>query len=293
MGSERVSTRRINAVLATLGLLASVGGAGVALTAEMSAEEKIEVFATLPDWSGIWLGVGTTLFDQSRGAVSPNDIAARPRNHPPYNPEWEARYQRFLESVVWAGRYVDPLTFGYLAGMPRMMAPARGIQIVVRPEQVWIIHERPDVRYVYTDGRGHPDEDFLLPSMEGHSIGHWEGDTLVIDTVAVKGGIPVDRTGMVLSGEARFIERIRQVDANTLENQITIDDPVAFTEPWVVTRRYRRLEDSEAYMANVNSLENDRNPVVDGQNTMVLGAEGFEFDPDAVYPPDIAALAAM
>ena len=277
----------------TAALLAALWWSWSAFAAEMSPEEKIDVFATLPDWSGIWLGTGTTLFDQSRGQVSPNDIAARPRNHPPFNPEWEARYQRFLEDVVWAGRYVDPLSYGYLAGMPRMMAPARGLQIVVRPEQVWIIHERPDVRYVYTDGRDHPQEDLLLPSMEGHSIGHWEGDTLVIDTVAVKGGIPVDRTGMVLSGEVRYVERIRQIDENTLENQITIEDPVALAEPWVITRRYRKLEDLEAYMANVNSLENDRNPVVDGENTMMLGAEGFEFDPDAVYPPDLAALAAM
>ena len=292
MGTERVRGL-MTVVLGTAVLLVAVVGSRVSFTAEMSSEEKIDVFATLPDWSGIWLSTGTTLLDQSRGRISPNDIAARPRNHPPFNPEWEARYQRFLEEVVWEGRYVDPLSFGFGAGMLRMMAPARGIQIVVRPEQVWIIHERPDVRYIYTDGRDHPHEDLLLPSMEGHSIGHWEGDTLVIDTVAVKGGIAVDRTGMVLSGEAHFIERIRQIDENTLENQITIEDPVAFTEPWVVTRRYRKLEDPEAYMANVNSLENDRNPVVDGQNTMVLGAEGFEFDPDAVYPPDIAALATM
>lgn len=277
----------------TAALLGALWWSWNTFAAEMSPEEKIDVFATLPDWSGIWLGTGTTLLDQSRGQVSPNDVAARPRNHPPFNPEWEVRYQRFLEDVVWAGRYVDPLSYGYLAGMPRMMAPARGLQIVVRPEQVWIIHERPDVRYVYTDGRDHPHEDLLLPSMEGHSIGHWEGATLVIDTVAVKGGIPVDRTGMVLSGAVHYVERIRQIDENTLENQITIEDPVAFTEPWVITRRYRKLEDPEAYMANVNSLENDRNPVVDGENTMILGAEGFEFDPDAVYPPDLAALATM
>ncbi len=272
-------------------LVALLWSAGT-FTAEMSPEQKIDVFATLPDWSGIWLGTGT-LFDQSRGQRSPNDPSTKPRNHPPFTTEWEARYQRFLEEVVWEGRYVDPLTFGYVAGMPRMMAPSRGLQFVVRPEQVWIIHERPDVRYIYTDGRSHPHEDLLLPTMEGHSIGHWEGDTLVIETVAIKGGIAVDRTGMVLSGEARIVERIRKLDDATMENQLTIEDPVAFTEPWVVTRRYHKLEDPEAYMANVNSLENNRNPVVDGETTMLLGAEGFEFDPDAVYPPDLAARATM
>jgi hypothetical protein len=129
--------------------------------------------------------------------------------------------------------------------------------------------------------------------MEGHSIGHWEGDTLVIDTVAVKGGIALDRTGMVFSGEAHFVERIRKINDTTLEDQITIEDPVAFTEPWVVTRRYHKLEDPEAYMANVKAVENDRNPVVDGKVTMMLGAEGFEFDPDAVYPPNVAAFGSM
>lgn len=273
-------------------LLAGLWWSWNTFAAEMSAEEKIDVFATLPDWSGIWLGTGT-LFDQSRGQRDPNDIGARPRNHPPFNPEWEARYLRFLEEVVWEGRYIDPLSFGYGLGMPRIMAPSRGLQIVVRPEQAWIIFEKPDVRYIYTDGRGHPDEDLLLPTMEGHSIGHWEGDTLVIDTVAVKGGIALDRTGMVLSGEAHFVERIRKIDDTTLEARITIDDPVAFTEPWVVTRRYHKLEVPEAYMVNVDIMENERNPVVGGKLTMSLGAEGAEFDPDAVYSPDVAAFGTM
>ncbi|HEY5623654.1 MAG TPA: hypothetical protein VIV14_07820 [Gammaproteobacteria bacterium] len=279
-------------ICAVAGVILASSWPVATFTAEMSAEEKIEVFATLPDWSGIWMGTGT-LFDQSRGQRSPNDPATRPRNHPPFNPDWEARYQRFLENVVWQGTYVDPLTFGYVAGMPRMMAPSRGLQFVVRPEQVWVIHERPDVRYIYTDGRDHPPEELRLPTMEGHSIGHWEGDTLVIETIGLKGGVPVDRTGMVLSGEHRIVERIRKIDDTTIENVITIFDPVAFTEPWVVTRRYNKLEIPDAYMANVNSLENNRNPVENGETLMLLGEEGFEFDPDAVYPPDLAARAAM
>ena len=259
---------------------------------EMSHERMIEVFSTLPDWSGIWMGTGT-LFDQSRGQRSPNNPATKPRNHPPFNAAWEARYQTFLEEVVWQGRYIDPLTFGYVAGMPRMMAPSRGLQFVVRPEQVWVIHERPDVRYIYTDGRDHPPEELSLPTMEGHSIGHWEGDTLVVDTTAIKSGIAIDRTGMVLSGEAHIVERIRKTDDRSLENQITIYDPVAFTEPWVVTRRYSKLEMTDAFMANVNSLENNRNPVVEGETFMLLGEEGFEFDPDATYTSGIADLATM
>ncbi|MEX0828458.1 MAG: hypothetical protein WD005_05850 [Haliea sp.] len=248
-------------------------------------------FAGLPDWSGIWMGTGT-LFDQSRGMRSPRADGAR--NYPPFKPEWESRYVEFLKNVVWQGKFIDPLNLGYGGGMPRIMAPSRGLQFVVRPEQVWIIHERPDVRYIYTDGRAHPSSDLLVPTFDGHAVGHWEGDTLVVETIAMTPGVPVDRTGMVLSAEARITERIRKIDDKTIENQLTIIDPLAFTEPWVVTRQYHKYEGPGAFMMNVNSLENDRNPIVDGENTIVLGVEGDYFDPyEDIYPPDIRDFARM
>src|SRR5215472_1282586 len=259
-----------------------------AQSAEQSAADRAKAFATLPDWTGIWMGVGTTLFEQKAGArVSANDPKAR--DFPPYKPDWERAYQTFLSEVVKPGKFSDPLSQGYPGGMMRMMSPARGLQFALRPEQAWIIYERPDVRYIYTDGRPFPPKDELWPTFEGYSIGHWEGDTLVVETVSIKGGIPIDRTGAALSDEAKVTERIRKLDAKTLENQITVEDPIAFTRPWKVTKRYVKRDEKYPRMENVSSLENQRNPVINGE-TKVLLSDQID-DSSSPYPPDLRPFA--
>ena len=250
--------------------------------------DKAKAFAALPDWSGIWMGVGTTLFEQKAGAASLNANNPNARDFPPYKPAWEAAYTRFLNDVVKQEKFSDPLSLGYPGGMIRMMSPARGLQFVLRPEQVWIIYERPDVRYIYTDGRPIPPKDELWPTFEGYSIGHWEGDTLVVQTVSIRGGIPIDRTGAALSDEARVVERIRKTDDKTLQSDITIEDPVAFTAPWKVTRRYTNRREQYPRMENVSSLENQRNPIVNGETKVLLAGDA---DPSSPYPPDIRPFA--
>jgi hypothetical protein len=233
------------------------------------------------------MGVGTTLFEQKAGAASLNANNPNARDFPPYKPAWEAAYAAFLNDVVKREKFSDPLSLGYPGGMIRMMSPARGLQFVLRPEQVWIIYERPDVRYIYTDGRPFPPKDELWPTFEGYSIGHWEGDTLVVETVSLRGGVPIDRTGAALSDSAHVVERIRKTDGNTLQSDITIEDPVAFTAPWKVTRRYTRRREQYPRMENVSSLENQRNPIVNGETKTILS----DFDPSSPYPPDIRPFA--
>jgi len=259
-----------------------------AQSAAPSATDKAKAFAALPDWTGVWMGVGTTLFEQKAGAASLNANNPNARDFPPYKPAWEAAYTRFLNDVVKQEKFSDPLSLGYPGGMIRMMSPARGLQFVLRPEQVWIIYERPDVRYIYTDGRPFPPKDELWPTFEGYSIGHWEGDTLVVETVSLRGGVPIDRTGAALSDEAHVVERIRKIDDKTLQTDITIEDPVAFTAPWKVTRRYVNRREQYPRMENVSSLENQRNPVVNGETKIILAGDA---DPSSPYPPDIRPFA--
>jgi len=262
--------------------------ANSARAAEPSPADKAKAFAALPDWSGVWTGIGTTLFEQKAGAAAVNANNPNARDFPPYRPEWEAAYRKFLDEVVKQEKFSDPLSLGYPGGMIRMMSPARGLQFVLRPEQVWIIYERPDVRYIYTDGRPFPPKDELWPTFEGYSIGHWEGDTLVIETVSLRGGIPIDRTGAALSDAAHVLERIRKTDDHTLQSDITIEDPVALTGPWKVTRRYRRRPEQYPRMENVSSLENQRNPVVNGETKILLAGDS---DPSSPYPDDIRRFA--
>src|SRR5882672_4592874 len=257
-----------------------------ARSAPAPVTKSVRDFASLPDWTGIWMGSGN-LFEQTGGPVNVNSNP-NARDHPPYKPEWEAAYKNFLDNVVTKGKFSDPLTLGYPGGMMRMMTPARGLQFVLRPEQVWIIYERPDVRYIYTDGRPFPPKDELWPTFEGYSIGHWEGDTLVVETVSLRGGVPIDRTGAALSDEAHVLERIRKIDDKTLQSDITIEDPVAFTAPWKVMRRYTNRREPYPRMENVSSLENQRNPVVNGETKIILAGDA---DPSSPYPPDIRPFA--
>jgi hypothetical protein len=111
------------------------------------------------------------------------------------------------------------------------------VEIVVTPRQVTILMElRQQVRRVFLDQAAHPPKPF--PQRNGHSIGHWEGDTLVVDTAAIKaitfGSVPhTDRVHVV--------ERIQAIDGGAaLVNEVTIDDPAMYTGPVQVRQFYKR-----------------------------------------------------
>jgi hypothetical protein len=112
-------------------------------------------------------------------------------------------------------------------------------------------------RQIFTDGRKHePDADL---SYGGDSIGHWRGQTLVVETVGLRDDTIFDRTGAPHSDQLKVVEEIRLRDANTLEDKMTMIDPVAFTKPWTVTRTYRRHTDWR--IREFVCEENNRNPI--------------------------------
>jgi hypothetical protein len=116
-------------------------------------------------------------------------------------------------------------------GMPYIYIQLFPVQIVQTPKEVIEIFEYDHtVRYIFTDGRKHPDD--LTPTYNGHSIGHWEGDTLVVDTVGLNGKTWLDRVGHPSSDLMHIIERIRRVDADSLQINFTFDDPKSYVKPW-------------------------------------------------------------
>jgi hypothetical protein len=131
---------------------------------------------------------------------------------------------------------------------------------------IYILHETGDAgahRVVYMDGRKHPDD--LIPSWWGHSIGRWEGETLVIDTVARTPG-PIGVGPNDLSERAHFTERVRRIDQDALEVAMTIEDPLRFTHPWQLNIRYSRVTEIDRIVPW--DCANDRNPIVDGALTI-------------------------
>ena len=98
-------------------------------------------------------------------------------------------------------------------------------------------------RRIYLDGRKMPAD--FDPSYNGYSTGRWEGDTLVVETVNLRGETELDRYGSPHSDQLRIVERIRLVEPNILEDVLTMTDTVAFTKPWTQTRRYRRTDEGK------------------------------------------------
>jgi hypothetical protein len=243
--------------------------AGVALAMTAAAAAAAPARRALPDWSGVWSPVEGNMFDptagRSVGGEGPGPQSFR--EFPPYNAEWEAKYKKEID-LAMAGQPRDPTAACVPPGMPRLMTSPYPWEFVVLPDRVLILKEyQSQVRRVYTDGRKHPaDPD---PSYNGHSIGHWEGDTLVIDTVGMRGDTWYDRTGAPHSDKVHLVERMRKTSPNEIELVMTIEDPVAFTKPWVVTRHYKR-EPTWEIMEFV-CTENNRNVLdANGVNTVVL-----------------------
>ncbi len=85
-------------------------------------------------------------------------------------------------------------------------------------------------RTIYMDGRPHPTR--LSPSYYGHSIGHWEGETLVVDTVGFNETFWLDREGSPHTEQLHLIEKFTRTDMDTLKYEMTVDDPGAYTAPW-------------------------------------------------------------
>ena len=101
----------------------------------------------------------------------------------------------------------------------------------------------PGVRQVFLDGRPHPPN--VQPSWLGHSIGRWENDTLVIDTIGLNDRAWQDLVGRPQTEKAHIVERYRRPDLGHLEVEITIDDPGAYTRPWKVRRLLDLAPDEE------------------------------------------------
>ncbi len=266
-------TLRKCVVLSFTALACFTGTLATAETKPAAAASVKMTWDKLPDWSGLWVMEGRIIFDNS--GKDPT------RQFPPLKPEYEAKYAAIVKDAV-AGKEFDPLTYCLPAGFPRVLAEPFLQELVLRPESVYWIHEQQnEIRRIYTDGRSHPQADELYPLWEGHSVGHWEADgTLVVDTISLREGI-YDRTGAPHSTQLHVTERIRKIDANTIEDQLTLVDPAVLTKPWHVVKRYKKLNDPSLRIDHWACEEDNRAVVKDGSTDLVLPGEGGSKQPGA------------
>jgi hypothetical protein len=257
-------------VVAAIGMLASLSAATQA--AQPSVQEKrVHVFASLPDWTGIWEAEAwseRTLAGKPVGGIERVRAKSELMGHPPYNAEWEARYQDGLKNLK-AQRAASLKSKSCTLGFPMGMDSPAIFQIALTPEEALFVFVTQEVRHVYTDGRPHAPEDERWLTRMGDSIGRWEGETLVIETVS---RLPNDALAIAaplskLSENAKFTERVRLVSPGVLEDEMTIEDPTTLARPWTLKIRFRRVTDLDR-MTAYDCAENDRNPVVDGKLTV-------------------------
>jgi hypothetical protein len=205
----------------------------------------------LPDWGGVWV----------LGRPAPPAPGAPPREQPVLKGDYLARYQAWQKQVRENNGLVPRETSNCMPpGMPSMLGTGQyPIEFLFTPGRVTTHHEAwMQWRSIWTDGRGHPDD--LEPGIFGHSIGHWEGSTLVVETVGLKTLMDM-APGIKHSPKLRILERIHQdaKDPDTLVFEVTLEDADALERPYHVAYTYKRQRDWS--LMEFVCAENDRNPV--------------------------------
>ena len=204
-----------------------------------------------PDLNGIWQALGSAHWDvephsagpsvvRELGALSavPAGLGVIDGDRIPYTPE--ALAQRNENRANRLER--DPAVKCYLPGVPRGMYMPFPVQIIQSRAHVMILHEFAGaVRTVYMENQ----MDAPADSWMGWSNGHWDGDTLVIDTTGFNGRTWFDQSGNFHSGALRVVERITPRSPDTLWYEVTLEDPNVFTRPWTMRMPlYRRVEEN-------------------------------------------------
>jgi len=197
--------------------------------------------ADLPDWTGVW----EIDWRNSRGMPPRPQMKLQPK----YQAELDAykKAQSKGENLQSEGANCVP------PGLPGIMSQPYPIEFAYQPGKVLMLIEAyMQFRHIYTDGRKHPEDPD--PTFMGHSIGHWEGDTLVVESVGFNANNKLS-AGVPHSDQLTITERIRRVDKDWMEIETTMNDPVVLAEPYEVTISYRHLDDE---IREYICLENNR-----------------------------------
>ena len=226
-----------------------------------------------PNWSGLW--------------ESNVDLQHFAPPVWPYNRQWQSKADDVLRS--------QEAHFYCSEGVPSTMQIPDTInmfEVLISPKLTVMIFSNHEVRHIYTDGRNHPSADDLWPTPEGDSIGHWDKDTLVIDTISTRpqvmqlkpvefdpgNVVPVSVLNTPTSNELHIIERIRILKGGILEDRMRVADPVAFLHPFEATYTFKRVTELNR-MVYEDCDENPRDFVKNGKAIMIERTAPAAHDP--------------
>ncbi len=222
-----------------------------------------QALAKLPDFGGVWTPV---ISDQ---------VAQERTNPPPWNPK-VAKQIEHMYAEEKAGRPFPIIDHCFPTGMPSyMLITHNAFELLVTPGRVTMLGEGDGnrLRRIYTDGRPHPaDPD---PSFHGHSIGHWEGNSLVVDTIALlpQAYLAVNEAvGVPNNGDMHIVEHFHLLNADTLADDLEITANKLLSKTWKTTRKYYRQR-SQKY------------DIVEGVCEQGSYTEAVDTDGNAIFAP--------
>jgi hypothetical protein len=201
--------------------------------------------ATHPDLTGLWDGAPGGRTRDLAKYVKGQGLTI------PFTPLGAERYKN-VDMAKNPNAYCLP------PGPSRALTGPSPFMIVQHKDVVSFNFENHGVyRVIYLDGRGHPADIADYPQFMGHSIGKWEGDTLVVDTVGINDRTWLDSYGLEHSDKLHLTERFQKTGPDLIKYTVTYDDPVFFTKPWTATLNFARQKDRlMEYVCNDN--EKDR-----------------------------------
>ena len=145
-----------------------------------------------------------------------------------------------------------------ISGFPRADLLSEPIKIVQAPRETIVLYEVENLhRQIFADGRKMPKE-FDLPAFMGYSVGHWDGDTFVVETAGFNEKTPLDNMGHPHSDALRVTERFRRRDYGHLDYELTLDDPKMYTQPITLKIPHQLLPESDVFEMFCNENEKDR-----------------------------------
>jgi hypothetical protein len=229
-----------------------------------------------PDFSGVWI---PDVRDQHRQETA---------NMPPWKPEALSQVQHLITEQD-AGRPFLVLSHCLPHGMPSwMLIPHNAMEVLATPGRITMLGEGDGnrLRRIYTDGRPHPEDPDL--TMHGHSIGHWDGDTLVIDTVGIVAQAFIaisEAVGIPNNGDMHIVERLHLAAPNVLHDDMEITAPKVLTATWKTTRIFRRYPERHYEIIEGECQQEDLLPGKDkfGNDIFVPNPQG-EYGTVPVHP---------
>ncbi|HTQ98352.1 MAG TPA: hypothetical protein VMH83_00115 [Candidatus Acidoferrum sp.] len=204
-----------------------------------------------PDFSGMWFANvpakdycrKADCIQEERMAREQINLGIKLKDGLPYT-EWSKEQMKVRRAN---GNRDDPHTYCKPPNFPRAWTLPQYMKIVQTPTLMVVLHEfNGAYREIYMDGRPLPENP--NPTWNGYSVAHWDGDTLVIDTIGLRDDMWLDIQGSPVTESAHVTERLKRVNFGVLQVEIAVDDPKAYTKPWSVTIEM-------AYQADTPMLE--------------------------------------